>query len=161
IQHLEMPQYYSGLQGIGFVKRVSQEEKKWFLSAMRRQTPSFDIWPSGTRHVYYTVMCIEPLDRYNKAVIGYDAFTEEVRRTAMETACDTATPTASGKTRLIQDVGGERPWGFLIYIPVYRHWPAPASISERQKTLAGFIYASIRFDDFLGTIFPAETSRRL
>jgi signal transduction histidine kinase len=137
VKHLRLERY-PGIQGIGFAMRVSEADG------------SVPVWPAGDRDEYTSILYLEPLDERNRRAIGYDMFSEPVRRAAMERARDTGEPTASGKVRLIQETGGNvSQAGFLIYVPVYRLGIDPTSVEERRAALIGYVYSPFRTDDLL------------
>jgi CHASE1-domain containing sensor protein len=81
---------------------VSPAERDAVVARQRQQGfPEFGIWPAEPpRSEYHAIGYLEPLDRRNRAAIGYDMFTEPVRRAAMEQARGTGMPTASGRVTL-------------------------------------------------------------
>lgn len=150
VQHLDLRGRYPGIQGIGFTKRVRQGEKQPLEARMRQSGQAdFRIWPEYPRSEYHSIIYLEPLDRRNQAAIGFDMFTNPVRRHAMEHARDTAQPAASGKVTLIQEIDEHKQAGFLIYVPIYEGGKTPAGLTERRRTLAGFVYSPFRADDLL------------
>jgi signal transduction histidine kinase len=154
IERLGLPHRYRGIQGIGFSARATPEEKARLTADMRRQgSEEFHIWPEVSQPEYHSIVFLEPLDARNKAAIGYDMFTEPVRRGAMEQARDTGLPSASGKVTLIQELDEHKQAGFLIYVPVYRSGPTPATVEERRAALRGYIFSPFRADDLLEGIF--------
>ena len=162
VESLEFPRRYPGIQGIGFSARVKPEEKEALIARMRREgSDAFKIWPDGPRAEYHTIIYLEPKDRRNTAAIGYDMFTEAVRRDAMERARDTGSPAVSGRVTLIQEIDPEKQAGFLIYVPVYRKGQTVETAAERQAALEGFIYSPFRADDFFAGILGPESYRGL
>lgn len=152
--HLELRQEYPGTQGIGFSIRVSPTQKEVLIAEMRRQgSASFSIRPSNDRDEYHAILYLEPLDQRNQAAIGYDMFTEPVRREAMERARDSGNPAASGRVTLMQEIDQHKQAGFLIYVPVYLGDSIPTTVAERQAALRGFVYSPFRADDFIRGIF--------
>jgi signal transduction histidine kinase len=144
VTHLRLRERYPGMQGIGFAMRVSDDG-------------SIRVWPAGERDEYTSILYLEPLDERNQRAIGYDMFSEPVRRAAMEEARDTGEPTASGKVTLVQESGGDDTQaGFLIYLPVYRMGTAPTTVEERRAALVGYVYSPFRADDLLNGIFAAS-----
>jgi PAS domain S-box-containing protein len=115
------------------------------------------VWPDETpRDEYHAIIYLEPEDQRNKKALGFDMFTEEVRRQAMQAARDTGLPTASGKVVLVQENQDQtQQSGFLIYAPVYRNDVPTNTVEERQASLRGFVYSPFRADDFFLSI-PAE-----
>ncbi len=161
VERLDVGQRFPGLQGIGFSARVKANERETFAAEMRRQgLENFKFWPENPRDEYHSIIYIEPPDERNRAVIGYDMFTEPTRRNAMERARDTGAAAATGRVTLVQEIQAEQKQaGFLIYVPVYRGGQIPTSVAERQRELLGFVYSPFRVDDFLRGIFGNESYR--
>src|SRR5437773_3062693 len=154
VQQLQLRQRYPGIQGIGFVTRLRPEQRAALIASLQQQgMKNFHIFLEQERAEYYPIVYLEPLDRRNQAAIGFDMFTEPVRRAAMEEARDTGAPTASGKVTLIQEIDTEnRQAGFLIFAPVYARGAQVSSPGERRAALQGFVYSPFRTDDLLASI---------
>jgi signal transduction histidine kinase len=162
VDRLEIARYYPGIQGIGFSLRVPPSEVPEVVGRMRAQgAADFRIWPIGDRPEYHTIVFLEPSDRRNLAAIGYDMFSEPVRRAAMERARDTGAPAASGKVTLVQEIDEDKQAGFLLYVPVYRGGGVPTTIDERRDTLIGFAYSPFRADDLLSGTFGSQEQPRV
>jgi CHASE1-domain containing sensor protein len=130
-----------------------------FVMAQHQQgMPAFRIWPDHPRTEFHTIIYLEPLDRRNEAAIGYDMFSEPVRRAAMERARDTGQPALSDKVELVQEIDEAKQAGFLIYVPVYRDIVMTKTTLERQTMLAGFVYSPFRADDLFTAIFQGGRS---
>jgi signal transduction histidine kinase/ActR/RegA family two-component response regulator len=99
---------------------------------------------------------LEPLDKRNRAALGFDMFSEPVRRAAMERARDTGEASASGMIRLVQEIDSDVQPGFLIYVPAYAGTSTPATVEERRAALRGFVYSPFRSGDLLKGIFGAD-----
>ena len=94
------------------------------------------------------ISLIEPLNEINYPALGFDMYSEPVRRAAMNRALSEGRPVASGKVHLIQDWGNGTEGGVLIYLPVFaRKGPGDAI----HGPLKGFVYAPIRASEFLAT----------
>lgn len=157
VERLELQRRYPGAQGIGFSVRVMPEEKDALVADMQRQgAENFTIRPDFKRSEYHAVAYLEPLDKRNKVAIGFDMFTEPVRRAAMERARDTSAPAASGRVTLVQEIDEHKQAGFLIYVPVYRNGVIPKTVAQRQAALRGFVYSPFRADDLMKGIFGTE-----
>jgi PAS domain S-box-containing protein len=163
VERLDVHRRYPGVQGIGYAARVRAEDRDSFAAEMGRQgVEDFKLWPDTPRAEYYPIVYIEPLDARNRAVIGYDMFTEPARHAAMERARETGEAAATGRVTLVQEIVAEQKQaGFLIYVPVYRGSQIPATVAERQAALAGFVYSPFRVDDLLRGIFGNESYRNL
>jgi PAS domain S-box-containing protein len=158
IYNLELPERYPGIQGIGFSVRVQPEETQRILAQIQAQNPArLAISPEYERSEYHAILFLEPLDRRNRSALGYDMFSDPVRRAAMERARDTGVAAASGPVTLIQEIDEYKQSGFLIYLPVYRSGVTPSSVEERRSQLLGFIYSPFRADNLLTGIFARQT----
>jgi PAS domain S-box-containing protein len=162
VERLEVQPRYPGIQGIGFSRRFGPAEKDDLIAAMRREVmPSFEITPTTPRPEYHAIIYLEPLDRRNQAALGYDMYSEPVRRAAMAQARDTGQPAASQRVQLVQEIDQQKQAGFLIYVPVYRGGHVPPTVAERRERLLGFVYSPFRADDLLRGIFGFERQPRL
>jgi PAS domain S-box-containing protein len=161
VNRIELQPRYPGVQGFGFTRRILPDELNRFTTAQRAQDPGFHVWPETPRPEYHAIVFLEPLDRRNRAAIGYDMFTEPVRREAMARARDTGVPAASGRVTLVQEIDSDKQAGFLIYVPVYYGGDIPATIEARRARLRGFVYSPFRIGDFVRGVFGTEEQPRV
>ena len=124
---------YPGVQGIGFAKRVLPDNKD---GSMRT-----------------AIIYLEPLDVRNQAAMGFDMYSEPVRRAAMDKAWMTGQPAATGKVTLKQEIGDEKQAGFLLYLAVYQKNMPLNTQEQRRKALVGFVYSPYRVEDLFNNIF--------
>jgi signal transduction histidine kinase/CheY-like chemotaxis protein len=151
---------YPGLQAIGFSVHVPAADlDKWTKSMREKVDSKFEVWPaSPARAEYHTIIFLEPSDdEPNRRAYGYDMHTEAVRAAAMDAACLSGAPTASGKVRLLQDAS-QQPWkpAFVIFMPLYLHNLLPPGDDQRREKLMGFIFGSFRADDLLEGLLAAD-----
>jgi PAS domain S-box-containing protein len=153
LNRLEIIPEYPGVQGFGYSVRFEPDKMEALATAMRRQgVTNFQVWPPEKRQEYHSIIYLEPQDVRNRRAIGYDMFTDPVRRAAMEHARDSGRPAASGKVTLVQELVGKGPrqFGFLIYLPVYAGGATPPTVEKRRQLLQGFVYCPFRAGDFMG-----------
>lgn len=157
ISRYRIEENYKGIQGIGYAARTRPEEVPQLIARQQNQGfPYFKITPETERDEYYPILYLEPLDERNNAAIGFDMFTDETRREAMERARDTGIRAVSGKVTLKQEIDQQVQAGFLIYLPIYRGHFVPDTVEARRENLSGFIYAPFRADDLLREIVAGE-----
>ena len=162
VDRLALPEKYPGLLGIGYSARFEAAEREALEERMRRQGhEGFRAWPEGARDELHAILFLEPLDERNRAAIGYDMFTQPVRRAAMERARDLGAASASGVVSLVQEIDARKQPGFLIYLPVYRGGALPVGEDARRAALAGYAYSPIRAVDFLSNAFSHEETPSL
>ena len=158
IERLRLDGNYPGVQGIGFVPRVTAPEKDAMVAAIRQQgEPHFRIWPETERADFYPVAYLEPENTRNEAALGYDLSTDPARRAAMEHARDTGETAASGKLILMQETEPTKQSGFLIFIPVYQGGVVPETLAERSAKLQGFVYCVFRAGDLFASVFTDQS----
>lgn len=162
VQHLQLREKYPGVQGIGYLPRVQADQRNKLLEVLAKQgLKNFHIFPDYDRPEYYPIIYLEPLDRRNQVAVGYDMFTEPVRREAMERARDTGQPAASGRVTLVQEIDAEKQYGFLIYTSLYDKDPAPATVEGRRAALIGFVYSPYRAGDLLKEIMDGRNDEAI
>jgi signal transduction histidine kinase len=163
VQTLRIEQNYPGIQGIGYIEWIPPAEKDTYIAHIRAEGfPGFTIRPDGARDAYMPITYLEPLDRRNQQALGYDMWSEAVRRVAMQTACDTATTQISGKVTLVQEIDPDVQAGSLMLLPYYGRGGVPVSVEERRAALVGFVYSPFRMRDLLeGTLGRALPDLRL
>lgn len=158
IRQLGVDEHYPGVQGIGFVPRVSAPEKNGLLASMSEQGERhFHIWPETERADFYPITYIEPENPRNEAAVGYDMFSESARRAAMERARDTGDTAASGRVTLVQEIEPSKQPGFLIYFPVYQGGTIPEDVADRRTKLEGFTFCVFRAGDLFASIFGEDS----
>jgi len=150
VQGLDLDRNYRGIQGLGFALRVDATWKEGVTAEVRRNgDPRFTIWPESSFDDLFAILYLEPMDRRNRAAIGFDMLTDPERRAAMERARDTGQPAATGRVKLVQEIDPKKQAGFLIYVPVYRRGAPLATVEDRRAALAGFVFSPFRADDLL------------
>jgi len=153
VERLNLQLQYPGILGVGYCPRLTADQIPAVRAEARRQgVPDFRVWPEGRRDEYFPILFLEPLNQRNRAAIGFDMYSDPVRREAMEAARDTGLRTASGKVILKQEIGPDEQSGFLVYLPVYRSGVVPATEVERREELAGFVYSPFRAGDLLSGV---------
>ncbi|WP_334163623.1 CHASE domain-containing protein [Phenylobacterium sp.] len=161
-KRLRLPEMYPGVQGVGYslvLPGVSGQATDALLA--RLHAADVSVHPQTPRAEVQAIVHLEPMDRRNRAAIGFDMSTDPIRRAAMSAARDQATSTMSGKVELVQEIDEDKQAGFLIYTPVYRGGTAPATLAERRVQLIGFAYSPFRADDLLRGILGEEGQRRV
>lgn len=147
---LRLEEYYPGIQGIGLAEIVAPAKLDEHVSGMWRQGfPHYQIFPATERAFYTAASQIEPMNDANQRALGFDMYSEPVRRAAMEHARATGRPSLSGKVQLKQELRNDGPPGFIMYFPVYRQDMPLATEEERLAASMGWVYAAFRLQAFL------------
>src|SRR4051812_21623586 len=88
VERLELPDHYPGVQGLGFALRINPDERGGFENAMRRAGETdFHVWPVDPKaDEMFPIIYLDPADARNHAAVGFDMYSEPVRRAAMARA---------------------------------------------------------------------------
>lgn len=155
VSQLRLDTDYRGGDGIGWAMRVDKPDIAMVQAEMRRTSGrrDFAIRPlPGDDQVYAVpIMYLQPDSERNRRALGFNMYSEPVRRTAMQEAVRFSRPTASGKVVLAQEDSGRSRPGFLIYMPVF------GREGEDAKVLRGFIYSPFDARNFLDNALALET----
>ncbi|MDP3119430.1 MAG: CHASE domain-containing protein [Sulfuricurvum sp.] len=152
-QGLNIETNYPGMQGFGFTMMLKPEEVVSVEHKMRSEGyAAFALKPQGVRETYSSILYLEPANKRNQAAIGYDMYSNPIRKAAMDIARDTGKPALSGKVTLMQEIDSNKQAGVLLYAPVYKKNINITSLHERQKGLVGFVYSPFRMGDLMNSI---------
>ena len=154
---LQLEAEYPGIRAVGYATRIDSTEAPLAERVIRRELGERARVRPGGRPEQYPVLYLSPLDAGNRVALGYDMFSERIRRAAMERARDSAGPAVSGSVTLVQELDpSEVQPGFLLYVPVYTMGRAAATVAERRVAIRGFVYAPFRMYDFVGGVRDAQ-----
>ncbi len=144
---------YPGILGLGFAPRILPGNKQQHVQDIRADGwPSYAVNPPGNRGEYVSVIYLEPLSEANRRAIGYDMFSEPIRRAAMLQARDTGSPSITGRVTLVQGTPENPQPGLLMYLPVYVPGAPAATQREREVALMGYVYAAFQVRDLMQPI---------
>jgi two-component sensor histidine kinase len=151
VSELRLDADYRGAEGIGWAAVVYPDQIAAYNALMDQEAPGrveLHPLPDGSQPYSVPVTFLEPDTERNRRALGFDMFSEPVRRAAMIEAERSARPTASGKV-VLQQEGDSGAAGFLIYMPVFE--PAPGG-----RRLKGYIYSPFNAPDFLASALELE-----
>jgi two-component sensor histidine kinase/CHASE1-domain containing sensor protein len=132
-----------GMQGIGVALFQPAGQTGGALSILRSSYAGDQrIWPETDQPHRFPIVLLEPPDTRNQAAIGYDMYSEPVRREAMDRAWRSGRAAATAPVELVQEITEEKQAGFLIYLPVMR---------EDDRSIHSMVYAPYRVGDLMRT----------
>ncbi|MXP29584.1 histidine kinase [Porphyrobacter algicida] len=138
---------YRGAEGLGWAPVVEPGQAAAFdqqLQALYGTDINLHPAPgSGSRTKIVPVFYLEPETARNRRALGFDMYSESVRRAAIDAAEEGQRPTASGPITLVQE-GSATDAGFIVYMPVF-------SSAGGRTTLKGFIYSPYNAPGFLAS----------
>jgi len=151
-----------GALGIGWARWTKARDARTLNASRRRRDPSrpFEVRPipPNPEADMAVIEMLEPEDATNQRALGFDMYSENVRRRAMDEARRLGRPVASGKVHLLQDSESPETAGILIYLPVFDSRADEGDAA--QPRLKGFAYTPVRVPEFIETAI-AGTHRDL
>ena len=156
VSELRLDADYRGAEGIGWAEAISPAEVAAYEKRVATELPGthpVHPRPDGSRGQLTPVTYLLPDTERNRRALGFDMYSEPVRRAAMDESERAVRPTASGRVVLAQQAEEGAP-GFLIYMPVFDQ------VSEARR-LKGFIYSPFSARDFLASALQLETRNEM
>jgi two-component sensor histidine kinase len=157
VSQLRLDSDYRGAEGIGWAMRVDKADIPRVEAMMRASgRRSFRISPPPADAQAYAVPIIylQPETERSRRAIGFNMYSESVRRQAMIEAQRLSRPTASGKVVLIQEPDQNRA-GFLIFMPVFGRG------ADGAPRLNGFVYSPFDAQEFLNSALSLEAANKV
>ncbi len=160
---LRLDEIYPGIQGIGYAEWVRAADRASYEADIRAQGfADFTIRPAEEREIYSSIIFLEPFDERNRQAFGFDMYSQETRRSAMDLARDTGQVAISGRVTLVQEISEDVQAGFLMYLPFYGQQTIPNTLAGRRAASTGFVYSAFRMGNLMaGILGPGTPDVRL
>ncbi|MFZ9395724.1 MAG: CHASE domain-containing protein [Erythrobacter sp.] len=145
-----------GAEGIGWAPVVPAQDLASFervMQAERRHTFTVRRASSAIGQHVVPVAFFKPENDRSRKALGFDLYSEPVRREAMDQAARTARPTATGKLILVR-VGSRDTTGFLVFMPVFN-----SEASTRR--LKGYVFSVFDAKYFLDSTVSVLAQRSM
>lgn len=110
------------------------------------RTADGELIPVSPRDYYVTVGYIDPLET-NRAALGFDINSNDLRQRAINTALELGLPSATAPIDLVQEDGSQK--GMLALVPIFD----PAGAAEDAGRPIGFAVGVYRLGDLLADTF--------
>jgi signal transduction histidine kinase len=139
--------------GVGYIQHIENEtEKTELINEISEEVVEYSIFPEGSRTEYYPVVFLEPQNFRNKLALGYDVYSEEERKKAIDKSKVIEGIVITDKLTLVQETEENIQYGFLILLPIYH---TQEELVE-SKEFRGFVYSVIRINDFVENVIETK-----
>ncbi len=137
----------AGVQGIGFARMIAAGD----AAAAEREIAGHygvaaEVRPQTGAGWRTPIVLLEPADDRNMNALGYDMYSEPVRRAAMDSAVASGAPRISAPVELVQEITADKQTGVLVYLPV---GGAGRAETAGLPPVDGFVYAPFRGADLI------------
>jgi signal transduction histidine kinase len=150
----------AGLFAFAYAPAVHDSERSNFENWAKKQTDRsiFTIYPPSSAGLTTPVIFIAPDSTANRSAIGYDLQSEAQRRDGIRRSILSRDVAMSGPIVLIFDKDAQR-LGFQLVQAVFRQGEPLEHPEQRQRAFSGVVLAAYRFDEFIGAVSHASSSR--
>ena len=156
VDELKFKENFPGIQGIGYIQHVKSDRE---LDELKNRLQKYGIddyaiKPEGIRDEYFPVVFLEPLDSRNEKAIGYDIYSEKIRKNAVDKIKNTESTSITRKIILVQEGNQDIQNGLLMLKPFFTN--EKINNQDSAKELDGIIYGVFRMDDFILAVMEPE-----
>lgn len=135
----------TGVQGVGYARMIGTGEEGLAEAEIAASYGlPVRVYPATDAAYRTPIILLEPMNERNQRALGYDMYSEPIRRAAMDRAIATGEPQITGPVELVQETSADRQTGFLIYLP----FRPPGEVTT-GSSVAGFVYAPFRAGDLV------------
>lgn len=145
-----------GIKAFGWSPIIHNSDRSEFESKIKKEIdlPNFKITQLNLnkqkesveiRNFYVPVDYIEPT-KSNYEAIGYDLYSEESRRIALDNARDTGTLSLTSRVTIIQNKDDDL-GAFIAYMPIYKNNSPTDSLENRRNNISGYVSAVFEIDE--------------
>lgn len=151
-----VPQKFPGVSTIGYAPVVLPADKAAFEKAARTENndQSISIAPAGDRDVYVPIMYFERFRDSTGNGLGYDMYSDPVRRAAMDKAAESGNPVMTSGVPFFQSNNS----GVLQYMPVYVKGAPLDTPEQRKAALRGFVFTTLRLNELFAQSFSSTSN---
>lgn len=148
----------SRIQAIAIIEWIPATSKRTHAAAVPQAgMPGDDARIESASDGSAPIVQREPYtDEYNAVLIGFDTWSDPVRRHALERARDTGEAAITGtlKRKMYADAQG-RP-GFVMYLPLYARGRPHKTVAERRANLIGWTSAGFLMSKLVATQYGKD-----
>jgi PAS domain S-box-containing protein len=144
------------IQALEWIPRVPKRLRRKYEEGARHDGfPAFqftervslvEMARAGERAVYFPVFYVAPF-KSNEKALGFDLYSDRVRREALQSSVDSGQMVATSRIKLVQETSDQ--YGFLVFRPVYRGGFDLSRTEGRWEALTGFALAVFRISDIV------------
>lgn len=144
-----------GLANLTFVRKIKAQNLSEFEQNNRHLFPIHPARKDASEPAYI-VTHVEPMTPDSKAVLGYNPYSDPVRKTALEKAVETGGAVVTSKLSLKTDSGEVTKPAIILYAPVYHPGDENEPRQARKALLFGFLGAGFHLSDLLAHLRQDE-----
>lgn len=160
VVNANIDQNFPGIQNMAVDFPIRARDKATHIASVRAEGfPNYKIVPEQPeREIYHSLVYVEPFSGRNLRALGFDMYTNPVRREAMDRAIDFGLPSMSAAVKLIQENNEDVQHGFIFCYPVFHTNVVLNNVEQRRQNLRALICGGFRMKDLMRGIFGSTIS---
>lgn len=160
VDALDLDSLFPSVKSLSYIRLVSNTNEQTYIEDKKKEGfKDFKIFPEKSSKILAPATYIEPFNMQGKSLHGFDFYSIEPFRKAMEFSRD------SGKTTIAHPLDPEvLPWSqqhqshYVMFIPHYsENQRLFRSVVERRKAIQGFIFGVFDINTVLNIIRSTKT----
>jgi signal transduction histidine kinase/CheY-like chemotaxis protein len=156
VEDIQINQFTPGIYGLGLNTVVKKDDLERFERKIRAADfPEFKVRPVGDRNLFTPVTYLEPLTESNIKAIGFDTYSNPIRKSAQDLAMDSGSFAITKKIELVQDNDTKKA-GIILFAPVYKNNLPTNTIDERRNAIQSFVSSPFQMDQMMAGILSEE-----
>ena len=147
---------FQGIQALSWNPHITDAERQAFENSVKNEGyANFQITERNAekqlvraenRAEYVAVSFIEP-QQGNESALGFDVYSDKLRREAIDRARDSGKIAATERITLVQERGNQ--YGIMAFMPLYHKNLARDTPEQRRQSIASYIVAVFRGGDII------------
>jgi PAS domain S-box-containing protein len=149
---LDLPARFPSMVGLGYARDIESAGLPNVQLEIKAQTGRlFSIQPRGVRAEYGPIVYLAPESIRTPLLIGYDMYSDPIRREAMALAMESGRPHLSGPVSFHLDQNVADAPSMQFYAPVYRGGIRPTTPAARRANRSGWVFIPFRVQEFVAS----------
>lgn len=147
---------FQGIQALSWDPLIRNSEREVFEKNVQKAGhPNFQLTErnaeqkfvrAGIRFEYVSALFLEPY-KGNENALGYDVYSNQLRREAIDRAKYTGELALTAGITLVQDQGDQQ--GVIAFIPIYRNDRPQQTLEEKRNAISGYAVAVFKTSDIV------------
>lgn len=155
INNLHINELFPGIIALGYVTHLSPSQLPAYLA--KHGNPN-DYPYSKSSAAYAPITFVGPATSSSLSVVGFDMYSEPVRKEALDRARRTGKFSFTSPAHLLTPTDGAGLQDVLLtYLPIYKSDKVPATELEREREIKGYVYGIFRIKDLMAGLLKASS----
>jgi CHASE1-domain containing sensor protein len=147
---------FQGIQALSWDPLIRNSEREVFEKNIQKAGhPNFQLTErdaeqkfvrAGSRYEYVSALFLEPY-KGNESALGYDVYSNQLRREAIDRARYTGELALTAGINLVQEQSKQQ--GVIAFIPIYRNDRPQQTLEEKRNAISGYAVAVFKTSDII------------